>query len=195
MFSGPLAAKKEEEKCSYLLIWCDEKGRDIANTWIDVTDVTVTIKRSSRRISRDLRIMWNRNAIFPLQVSQKSTSRIRNGRTVRNGPEASGERLFLQGTRRDDPWQNCFWNWTNSCKIREKLLVNEGKELTLDKAVDIARTYELSQSQIKSMEAGAEAVHSVNRDQRSRKDPPKPPTDPPQRDACGRYGKTQSAKA
>ena len=26
MFSGPLAAKKEEEKCSYLLIWCGEKG-------------------------------------------------------------------------------------------------------------------------------------------------------------------------
>ena len=38
MFSGPLVAKKEEEKCSYLLIWCGEKGRDIANTWIDVTE-------------------------------------------------------------------------------------------------------------------------------------------------------------
>ena len=25
MFSGPLAAKKEEEKCTYLLILCDEK--------------------------------------------------------------------------------------------------------------------------------------------------------------------------
>ena len=32
MFSGPLAATKEEEKCSYLLVWCGEKGRDIANT-------------------------------------------------------------------------------------------------------------------------------------------------------------------
>jgi len=38
MFSGPLAAKKEEEKCSYLLIWCGEKGRDIANTSSNVTD-------------------------------------------------------------------------------------------------------------------------------------------------------------
>ena len=38
MFSGPLIAKKEEEKCSYWLIWCGEKGRDIANTWSDVTD-------------------------------------------------------------------------------------------------------------------------------------------------------------
>ena len=45
---------------------------------------------------------------------------------------------------------------------------------------------------MKSTEAGDEAVNSVNRDQRSRKDPPKPPTDPPQRDACGRYGKTHA---
>jgi len=26
MFSGPLTSKKEEEMCSYLLIWCGEKG-------------------------------------------------------------------------------------------------------------------------------------------------------------------------
>ena len=38
MLSGPLATKKEEEKCSYLLIWCGEKGREIANTWSDATD-------------------------------------------------------------------------------------------------------------------------------------------------------------
>ena len=80
---------------------------------------------------------------------------------------------------------------TNSRKIREKL-INEGKELTLDKAIDIVRTYEMSQSQMKSMEAGDEAVHSVNRDQGSRKDPPKPPTDPPQRGAFDRCGKTHA---
>ena len=47
----------------------------------------------------------------------------------------------------------------------------------------------MSQLQMKSMEAGEEAVHSFNRDQRSRKDPPRPPTEPPQRSACGRCGK------
>ena len=35
---------------------------------------------------------------------------------------------------------------TNSHKIREKL-INQGKDLTLDKAVEIARTYELSRAQ------------------------------------------------
>lgn len=122
-------------------------------------------------------------SIFLLQVSQKSTSRVINGRTVRNGPEASGKRLFFQGTRPDDPWQNC--------KIREKL-INEGKELTLDKAVDIAWTYEMSQSEMKSMEARDKAVHIVNRDQRSRKDPPRSPMEPPQRGTCGRCRKTHT---
>ena len=34
---------------------------------------------------------------------------------------------------------------TNSCNVRKKL-ISECKVLTLDKTVDIARTYELSQS-------------------------------------------------
>lgn len=74
---------------------------------------------------------------------------------------------------------------TISCKIREKLL-NEGKDLTLGKAIDIARTYGMSQSQVKSMEATDEVVHSVKGDQRSRKEPPKVQ----QRGTCGRYGRT-----
>ena len=32
MFSGPLNSRSEAEKCSYLLIWSGQKGRDIFNT-------------------------------------------------------------------------------------------------------------------------------------------------------------------
>ena len=53
----------------------------------------------------------------------------------------------------------------------EKKLINEGKDLTLDKTVDIARTNELSQSQIKSMEASDEVVHSVKKDEGPRRSP------------------------
>ena len=38
MFRGPLSAKEEQEKCSYLLIWCGEKGQDIYNSRNDVTE-------------------------------------------------------------------------------------------------------------------------------------------------------------
>ena len=59
---------------------------------------------------------------------------------------------------------------TNSCNVRKKI-INEGKDLTLDKTVDIARTNELSQSQIKSMEASDEVVHSVKKDEGPRRSP------------------------
>ena len=36
MFSGPLKARTEAEKCIYLLIWVGQKGRDIFNTWSDI---------------------------------------------------------------------------------------------------------------------------------------------------------------
>ena len=37
MFSGPLKSRSEAEKCSYLLIWSGQKGRDIFNTWQNLT--------------------------------------------------------------------------------------------------------------------------------------------------------------
>ena len=37
MFSGPLKSRSEAEKCSYLLIRSSQKGRDIFNTWQNLT--------------------------------------------------------------------------------------------------------------------------------------------------------------
>ena len=64
MFNGPLAAKKEEEKCSYLLIWCGEKGWDIANTWSDVTeDDKKKLKTYFERIANHVEPKCN--SVFP----------------------------------------------------------------------------------------------------------------------------------
>ena len=38
MFTGPLKSRSEAEKCSYLLIWVGQKGRDVYNTWSDITE-------------------------------------------------------------------------------------------------------------------------------------------------------------
>ena len=86
--------------------------------------------------------------------------------------------------------RDCSFKEPEELFLEQALVSHEGKELTLDRAVDIARTYEMSQ--MKSMEASYEAVHSVNGDQRSRKDPPRPPTEPPQRGTCGRCRKTHT---
>ena len=52
---------------------------------------------------------------------------------------------------------------TKSSKVREKI-INEGSDLTLGKALDIARTYELSQKQLHTMNIGEDPnVNSINR--------------------------------
>lgn len=42
MFAGPLKTRGEDKKCSYLLLWIGEKGRD--NTWALTTDEAKVLK-------------------------------------------------------------------------------------------------------------------------------------------------------
>ena len=54
---------------------------------------------------------------------------------------------------------------TNSTRVREKLLC-QGADLTLEKAIDIARSHELAQQQLKSMGQSSKAhetVHEISR--------------------------------
>lgn len=51
---------------------------------------------------------------------------------------------------------------TNSPHVREKLL-SQGRTLTLEKAIDIARSYELAQSQLKAMTNDNHEVHAIRR--------------------------------
>ena len=50
----------------------------------------------------------------------------------------------------------------HSTKTREKL-IQEGSELTLEKAIDIARTDEMSKAQLKSMATENPSINSVNK--------------------------------
>ena len=38
MFTGPLKSRTEQEKCSYLLNWVGQNGKDIYNTWSGISD-------------------------------------------------------------------------------------------------------------------------------------------------------------
>ncbi|CAC5388949.1 unnamed protein product [Mytilus coruscus] len=53
---------------------------------------------------------------------------------------------------------------TKDHKIRDKC-ITEGSELTLEKAIDFARTYELSKAQLKSMESEDTTINMLNKDQ------------------------------
>ncbi len=80
---------------------------------------------------------------------------------------------------------------TNSPRVREKLLSN-GPELTLEKAIDIAHSHELSQAQLKAManECQVHAVHHRMGKPGARKSAGNKPTDSQknQEKACSMCG-------
>ena len=57
-----------------------------------------------------------------------------------------------------------------SPKIREKL-INEGSDLTLEKAIDIARTYELSKQQLRTMNGEDTPINALSRNPTQRTQP------------------------
>ena len=57
-----------------------------------------------------------------------------------------------------------------SPNIREKL-INEGSDLTLEKAIDIARTYVLSKQQLKTTNGGDTSINALSRKAAQRRQP------------------------
>ncbi|KAK7933266.1 hypothetical protein WMY93_004162 [Mugilogobius chulae] len=119
MFSGPLKERSEEQKCSFLLLWIGDKGRDISNTWQLTEDEAKLLKTYYDGFTKYL--TPKANPIFARYKFHEKTQ--------------DSDRIVFG---------------TNSPHVREKLL-SQGPTLTLEKAIDIARSYELAQSQLKAM--------------------------------------------
>ena len=150
MFSGPLKDKSEAEKCSYLLIWVGEKGRDIFNTWPELVD--------EDRDKLQLKPIYTR---FEGHIAPKSNpifARFKFYNRMQGQAEPVEQYITdLKLLAKDCAFDNAdemirdrIVFGTNSQKVRERLF-SEGGELTLDKAASIARNYELAKDQLKSM--------------------------------------------
>lgn len=148
MFTGPLKSRSEPEKCSYLLIWSGEKGRDIYNTWTDI----------SEEEQGKLKSYYDR---FEQHINPKANpvfTRYKFHKRTQNTNESAEEfitdlRLLAQDcefNNKDEMIRDRIVIGTNSDKIREKLF-DEGAKLTLDTAISITKNYEASQSQLKTM--------------------------------------------
>lgn len=165
MFNGPLEKKSEEAKCNYLMIWAGEKGREIFSTW----SVTADEKKL-------LKTYWEN---FETYCKPKSNTiycryKLRSRVQKENEPfEAfvTDLKILIKDCAypaeiNDDIVRDHIVFGVNSSKIREKL-INEGSDLTLQKCIDIARTYELSKSQVQEIDgkpqqaAAAADVHVV----------------------------------
>ena len=144
MFTGPIRQKIEAEKCSFLLLWIGDKGRDISNTWEITEDDAILLKTYYDGFSAYLTA--KANPIFARYKFHEKT-------------QGSGESFEHFVTELKLLVEVCYYRncdemvrdrivfATNSPRVREKLL-SQGPELTLAKAIDVARSYELAQVQL-----------------------------------------------
>ena len=207
MFTGPLKSRTEQEKCSYLLIWVGQKGSDIYNTWSDISDDD----------RKKLETYYER---FENHVSPKANpvfARFKFHSRVQESSETAEKfitalRILAQDCDFKDPEEmirDRIVFGTNSLKVREKL-ISKGAKLTLDKAIEIARSHESSQAQLTAMaaETADGSIHLVQRrnqgeepqDTQHQNHPPayqvSPPFKPPRGTrACGNCGRPHNASA
>ena len=161
IFKGPLKEKDEEIKVTYLLLWVGDKGREIRNTWTDLSvDDAKKLEPHYTRFKAHVQPKLN-----PIFARFKFNNESQGISTV----EQFVTRLRVlaedcnYGENREEMIRDRIVFGTSSQKVREKL-ITEGEKLTLTKAVQIAQSHEYSQQQLKTMSAGqgpGQEVHAI----------------------------------
>lgn len=148
---------------SYLLLWVGEKGRDILNTWSLSAD--------------EAKILKSYYDCFTVYFEPKANvifARYKFHEKVQGEHEPFEEfmtdlRLLVKDcnyANSDEMILDRIVFGIHSPKVRENLL-NAGSELTLEKAIDVARSHELAQAQLKTIKSNMStlreyAVHAIS---------------------------------
>ena len=164
MFGGPLKSKSEEEKCNYLMLWAGEKGRSIYSTWNLTVDQKKLLEEHFKRFKEYCKPKSNK--IYSRYVFK---SRVQEAEEPFEQFVTDLKLLIRECDydvgQQDNMIRDHIVFGIKSSKVREKL-ISEGDDLTLEKCMNIARTHELSQKQLKSMNPGEDpnvyAVKSKN---------------------------------
>ncbi|XP_052783396.1 uncharacterized protein K02A2.6-like isoform X1 [Mya arenaria] len=150
MFKGPLKEQSQEVKCNYLMLWVGEKGRSIFSTWRPTDDE-----------QKDLTYFYNQFENYCKPKSNRIYSRYIFKMKIQKDGESFEQfvtdlRLLIKECDYpedilDDMIRDHIVFGVRSVKLREKF-ISEGNGLTLQKSLDIARTYELTKSHIQQMD-------------------------------------------
>ena len=146
MFRGPLREKNEEEKCCYLMLWVGEKGRKVFSTW-NMTDAEQKVRQNyCDRFQAYVQPKSN-----PVFARYKLHSKVQEpGETCQQLVTAL--KLLVRdceyGQTEDDIVRDRIVFGTKSAKVREEL-IDTGADLTLEKAIEIARVEEIAAQQLK----------------------------------------------
>ena len=157
MFKGPLKEKSEEAKCSYLMIWVGEKGRNIYSTWTLSADDAKLLKTYYEKFELYVKprtnVIYNR---YKFQSRSQSESELFE-------QFVTDLKLLVKDCTYDKPDEmvrDRIVIGIRNTKIREKL-ISAGGDLTLVKAEEIAKLHELSTAQAKSMSQEDSQVNAV----------------------------------
>ena len=150
MFEGPLKAKSEAEKCAYLMVWLGYKGREVHGTWTLTDDE-----------QKSLETLFKKFEDYVKPKSNKVFNRYKFLCKKQGDVEACEQ--FITELKvlvkdcgyadADEMVRDKIVFGTKHPKVREKL-IGQGSDLTLEKAVDIARTYVIEQKHLKTMNTG-----------------------------------------
>lgn len=147
IFKGPLNDKTEEEKIAYVLLWAGDKGRDVHQTW-RLSDA----ENKSLKAHYDKFQAYVQPKLNPIFARFKFYNEVQGSDPI----DKFVTRLRLRAQdcqfrdNMDEMIRDRLVIGTNDSRIREKL-INEGEKLTLDKALQIAQSYEYCQKQMVSM--------------------------------------------
>lgn len=159
LFNGPLQEKSEEVKCNYLMIWVGEKGRKVYSTW--------TLTEDEQKL---IQTYYDKFQAYVEPKSNKVFARYKFQCKVQGESESCEQfvtslKVLVKDCGYADPDQmvrDRIVFGTKSSKVREKL-INQGSDLTLEKAIEIAQVQEMSQAQLKTMADEDKSVtNSVN---------------------------------
>ena len=151
MFAGPLKKATKEERAAYVLIWVGSEGREIYNSW------TITAEQG-----QDYGFLFEQFRKHTAPQTNTVFSRYIFHTRKQKDDElfcafATDLRLLVKDCKYDKPDEmvrDRIVAGIRSDEIRGKLLT-EGDELKMDKAIQIATTYEITQAQLKSMATGS----------------------------------------
>ena len=145
---GPFKDKTDPEKISYLLLWIGDRGRDVHATWILTNDEKKDLDLHYRKFKEHVQPKLN-----PIFSRYKFNNEVQGSDSI----DAFVTRLRLAARdcsfsvhEQDNLIRDRIVLGTRTSKVREQL-INIGRELTLEKAIQTAQSYEYSQEQLKTM--------------------------------------------
>lgn len=160
MFDGPLSGKSAKIKCSYLLLWLGDKGREIFSTWEldndDVNDIDVYFERFKDYITPEVNTVFARYQFFDRnQLSSEKTSDYITALKLlaqHCDYEAFSCPSYPERNLKEEMIRDKIIAGIQSKEVKRKLL-QKGGYLKLKEAIKIIHSHEAAQAQLERMSA------------------------------------------